>query len=98
METKLLDYYSDDDLTIKIEPFGKGVMFHMEVHNWKLSVLKKSYPIVARLFEDMAKLGFIRGATITPNPKFAKLYGGTTTHILVTEDQQRLEVITWELV
>jgi len=98
MQTKLLNYYTDEDISVNIEPFGKGVLFHVEISNWKLSVLKRCYVVCARLMEDMAAAGFIKAATITPNPKFAKLFGGTTTHVIVTKEQQRLEVITWELV
>lgn len=97
METKIHRYYKDDNFYVGIEPQEGIVLFHVIVYEWKPSVLRQMYIVCGRLFEDMAFLGYPKAGTITPNPKFAKLFGGTVVNELMINDK-RHEVIVWELV
>jgi len=86
-------FYKDEDFQIEYEVYEDILILHSEVFNWKLSSLKKGYRQFALLKEEASKLGFTKMATCTPNPNFAKLFGGKTQTILPNE----VELIIWEL-
>lgn len=52
---------------------------HCEVYNWKLSVMKELYVEFAHLLEVASDMGFSEVWSVTPNPKFCLLFGGTDT-------------------
>jgi hypothetical protein len=99
METKPLKivYYKDDDVLFQIEPNSEGVFLHCEVYNWKPSVLKKSYRVFGAFLNEAQELGIKKVVTITPNPKFAKLFGGEVVTKGYIDDVLH-EVIQWVVV
>ena len=86
-------FYKDDNFQIEYQEFGDTLILHCEVLIWKPSVLKEIYKQFARLQEDSCRAGYKRMATLTPNPKFAKLFGGETRTVL----PNKVEFIVWDL-
>lgn len=89
-------FYKNDDFLIEVEALGDTVYLHCLVENWKPSVLKQIYKSFAYMEELFSRAGYERMATITPNPKFAKLFGGKTVREFEINDKP-CEVIVWEL-
>lgn len=98
METQTLKrvYYQDADVTVSVEVANNMAFLHVDVSTWNHSKLKKFYRIFAQLEKDCTDAGLIRMATLSPNPKFAHLFGGTTTSKFKHENKE-YEVVVWEL-
>lgn len=98
METQLpkLTYYKDDDFILEIQIYEGQVLLHCEVDNWTPSSLRRGYSVFKSLLSEVKDLNVDRLVTITPNPKFAKLFGGTTISEFEHENKIH-EVIIWEL-
>lgn len=99
METqrhKLL-YYKDNTFYAEVEHNSEGLFLHCEVFDWKLSSLKRMYIVFNAILEEVKNKGFTRLMTVTPNPRFAKLFGGTVEQELFI-NEIRHEVIVWEVV
>jgi hypothetical protein len=99
METKLPKqlYYKDDNFTLEVEPIDGEYFLHCIVQEWNASVLRRMYKVFAVLLEEANQHGVERMYTVTPNPRFAKLFGGTTIgHVEI--DNVLHEVIIWEKV
>lgn len=99
METKSLKvtYYKDEDFVFDFELNDEGVFLHCNVSNWKPSVLKRMYNVFASFTLEMEKHNVKNFMTVSPNPKFAKLFGGTVIHKGYIDDVLH-EVIQWEVV
>lgn len=89
-------WYEDDSFVLYIEPCNDVLHMHCYVSDWKLSVLKNMYAVLAQLMEVAARRGFKYLVTVTPNPKFAKMLGGVCVEELQINDEY-CEVIVWEL-
>lgn len=89
-------YYEDEEVKVAYEEFKDMVFLHCEVKVWRLSVLKKLYRLFASLGDFLVKKGYKEMATLTPNPRFAKLFGGTTRQYLEVNNE-KVEYIVWEL-
>lgn len=98
METQIRNmFYKDDDFNVETQIHGDCVFLHVHVDVWSLSVIKRMYRVYAELEDTCVKAGFSRMATITPNPKFVKLFGGRTIETL-TINNEHMEVIVWDLI
>ncbi len=97
METQLpkTTYYKDDDFILELQWHEGQIFLHCEVSNWKLSSLKRMYSVFKSLLTEVKNLEVDRLITITPNPKFAKLFGGTVISDFEYENTN-YEVIIWE--
>lgn len=89
-------YYEDSDATFKYVAYGKELELHCEVFHWSPSVLKKAYRVLGDFMNHMRKQGFEKMFTITSNPDFAKLFGGTTV-ANIKKDNKEYEVVVWDL-
>lgn len=89
-------FYSDDDAVFEYEEDGTRLALHCEVFNWSPSVLRKSYRVLGDFMNKKRKEGFEKMLTITPNPKFAKLFGGTSIGT-IEHDGKEYEVVVWDL-
>ena len=98
METLLpkKTYYSNQDFKFEIEQLRDEIFLHCEVYNWKPSALRLGYSVFHTLLEECKTKGIEKVFTITPNPKFAKLFGGETVNSFSNNDID-YEVIVWEL-
>lgn len=84
-------FYSDSDFSFLLSEYDNNTFLHCEVNKWSLSVLKRMYKEFAR-FCNTVESDFY---TVTPNPKFAKLFGGKCLGC-VTQDEITYEVIKWD--
>lgn len=96
MSDKVVAYRAEEYL-VEVQPFGDEVHLHINVFEWKPSVLKQLYLVFAELKAVLTEKGFSSMKTISPNPKFAKLFGGKTTEELFI-DGVYYEVIVWDLI
>ena len=92
METPRFKYIENEKYLFEVE-FCEGTPFlHLQVYKWSPSVLKELYSAVKSLKEILRRLGCTKMRTITPNPKFAKLFGGECVDYFMNA-----EVIEWDL-
>ena len=98
MQTQSLKqtYYKDDDVHFEIERCGGEIFIHCTVTKWSLSVLRRAYHIFSQFIIDSQNKGFKRIITLSPNPRFAKLFGGSTIYSLI-QNNIEYEVIEWDL-
>lgn len=98
METQLLKlrYVDNEQFLVDLEFFDGVVFIHCLVHSWNLSTLKKMYSYFKELKQELSSIGIQKIVTVTPNPKFAKLFGGNTVNKIDYLGAE-YEVITWEL-
>lgn len=89
-------YYKDEDASFEFEKLDGLIILHCEVYKWKISVLRKAYSVFGKFCNEALAGGVEKIATVTPNPKFAKLFGGTS--VAVIEHENKIyEVIIWDL-
>jgi hypothetical protein len=88
--------YEDDNYKVEVELVGDSAFLHCFVTNWKPSVLRNMYFVFAMLQKTLKENGYTKMSTVSPNPRFAKLFGGETVNTLVHNDIE-YEVITWDL-
>lgn len=87
-------FYEDEDFILQYN-FDKGqVLIHCEVDKWSLSSLKKGYRIFAEMMDTFRSVGYEKFYTVTPNPKFCELLGGTKIEGFKENGH---EVYVWEL-
>jgi hypothetical protein len=100
METQALQpkqvYYQDSNFRFEFERMGNLVVIHYTSYVWKPSVLKKAYSVFKTFLMECTENNITDVMTVTPNPKFAHLFGGTTTTTVVHKGQE-YEVIKWDL-
>lgn len=98
METPSLKqtYYKDADSIVEVELAFPIACLHCEVGNWSPRVLRQLYRVFAQLSQELKQNEYTTMITASPNPKFAKLFGGTTIN-KCTLNNQEYEVIVWEL-
>lgn len=88
-------FYEDEKCTVAYEEVFGMVFLHCDVRVWSLSVLKHLYSLFANLEDFFKEKGYKQMATLSPNPKFAKLFGGETRQYLEYNNKQ-VEYIVWE--
>jgi hypothetical protein len=98
METQSprITYYENSDFKFEYERAGNEVCIHCEIYNWKLSVLRFGYSVISSLLEECRDRGVEIVYTISPNPKFAKIYGGRSVKTF-TLDNKEYEIVIWDL-
>lgn len=88
--------YKDEDFTVEWEEMEDCLFLHCEVAYWKLSAFRRMYKVFAELKELAVQRGYSSLSTITPNPRFAKLFGGETVNSFIKEGIE-YEVVVWVL-
>lgn len=97
METQLRNLlYKDNDFIVEWEESEGALLLHCEVVYWKLSSLRRMYKVFAELQDIAKQKGYSLLSTITPNPRFAKLFGGETVDSFTREGVE-YEVVIWDL-
>ena len=89
-------YYEDEHLTLELERHGHQIYLHVQARKWSPSIAKHAYSVLHSLFEDMKDSGYQEAWSITPNPKFAKMFGAYTFTKFQYENKQ-YEVVKWDL-
>lgn len=95
MPKKILAY-SDENSGVYLQPIGNVVHIHCYVTKWTHSQLKKLYNVFNDIVVFTEARGFEFLVTVTPNPKFARLFGGEVINELTINGEPH-EVIIWEL-
>lgn len=89
-------YYEDEDFKLECNEFNGEYFLHCVVYNWTISSLKKGIKVFGELLNEKESEGVKRLVTATPNPKFARLLGGTYFETIYKEGK-RYEVYQWVL-
>lgn len=88
--------HEDVNCLFQVELVDDWLLMHVEVKQWSVKIFKEMINIFADFENKMYKLGYSKLATVTPNPKFAKMFGGSTVKQFTVQGQQ-VEAIVWEL-
>ncbi len=85
-------YFRDETFSLEYNEDSEGrLCVHCDVFEWKLSTLKKIYREWATfLNENVGKIVY----TVSPNPKFVRLFGGKTVSVL-NKNGKEYEVMVW---
>lgn len=99
METQSLKevFFENDDYTLETEPFNNMLVLHCTVRNWTASSLRHGYNKLGELMNKASDSGYDQLITITPNPKFAKLFGGEVIDKF-SRNNEKYEVVRWDLI
>lgn len=89
-------FFRDSSFSLEIEFYEESVLLHCEVQVWTKSVLRKMYLVFAELERQCMLNNISKMMTVTPNPNFAKLFGGETVNRFQLGEKE-YEVIIWEL-
>jgi len=73
------------------------INLHVDAYNWNKSVLKEMREVFEEAKEGFHLEGFSKLYTVTPNPKFCKLFKGYTDLGVVDIDGVGYNLITWDL-
>lgn len=94
----------DKEIHIRTEDFhlytknqDEEVHVHCLVDNWSLSVLKELYQKVGALKNILMENNVEVVYSISPNPNFCKLFGGSSIATAVDRNGRILEVMVWVL-
>lgn len=89
--------YEDDDVSFKAERVGTAtLLLHCKVSHWSPAKYKKMLKVFGQfLNESLGYLGYREVITVTPNPKFCKLFGGKTVNSFTYEGKY-YEVVRWD--
>jgi len=89
-------YYQDSNIKFEYEMCADFVAIHCAVTVWNKSVLRNAYFVFGEFMNMTTDLGITKIVTLSPNPKFAKLFGGKAVKSFPYEGKN-IEVIVWEL-
>lgn len=89
-------YYKDEDLIFEYQEYKGNIFLHCNFTNWRLSSAKRFYSVLHTFLEEAKKNESIHTImSISPNPKFCHMYGGTTVKTINYEGKD-YEVVKWE--
>ena len=89
-------FFEDADGILEYEMYDGCCILHSQIYSWKLSVFKKCLRVLNTLLNTMRMMGIQYVVAITPNPEFAKLFGGHYISTMEYEDKE-YEGIIWDL-
>lgn len=89
-------FYKDETFSLEFDDLGEEALIHMYVNSYTHKSVRKWYLETERLREYLIANGFTRAFTVTPNPRFVKLFNGE--HTASFEHEGKLyEVVVWDL-
>ena len=99
METKSLKqtYYQDNNFSVEYELAENILNLHCNVINFTTNVLRTMNYVFGKLMNEAREKGYEQLMTVTPNPRFAKLFAGKYQDTLVDDTGKEYEVYTWDL-
>lgn len=89
-------YYKDDNISLEFEYFGEDILIHSNVTKFTHTILKDAIVVFSMFLNECADGGYKRVFTVTPNPKYAKIFGGRKVNTLSYLNKE-YEVIEWDL-
>lgn len=87
--------YEDEDVLFEYEAMGEDLLLHCEIKQWSHSKFKNMIKVFASFMNQAESLGYKKVFTVTPNPNFAKLFGGRKTNSFEYEGKY-YEVVLWD--
>lgn len=93
-EMQRFDFFKNKDFTFCYSVFEGRILIHCYVNNWSVSVAKIAYRVFNTFVRALKEEGVVCFYSITPNPKFAKLFNGECIKI-IEYDGKNYEVIQW---
>lgn len=88
--------YQDENILFSFNVYDGKLLIHCEMKDFKLSVLRRSWKIFGAFMNECVDKGIKEFYTVTPNPKFAEIFGGIFSHKMIYENKE-YEVYKWEL-
>lgn len=89
-------YYRDEDFSLEYELSEGGLLLHCNVNRFTPSVVRNGVSVFAFMLDEAQAAGVEKVYTVTPNPKFAKMFGGTKVNEFSYFGKE-YEVIEWDL-
>ena len=89
-------YYRDENFSLEFEKFEGDLLIHCDVTKFTPSAVKQGILVFGMMLNEARAGGFERVFTVTPNPKFAKMFGGVSVNT-VNYLGKEYEVIEWDL-
>ena len=98
METQLPKqvYFQNEDCKVAYQIYEDVVNIHCEMYKTTPRTIRNGYKIFVEMQKYFKEQGYKALITITPNPKFVKMYGGVFVSTVVY-DEKEYEVFKWEL-
>ena len=98
MEIQTFKGYECADFSLRLESVDNDDLYmHVEAKRWTPSVLKEMYRVFAGVCMEAQGLGYKRMCTVTPNPKFASLFGLREINSL-DYGNKHYKVMVWDLI
>lgn len=89
-------YFSNEDFTVEFEIYKGDLLLHCNVRKFTPSVLRLGYSVFANILLECEQASIPRAFTVTPNPHFTRMFGGTTVNKFSLNEIE-YEVIEWVL-
>jgi hypothetical protein len=89
-------YYKDENISLEFEPYEGDMLIHSEVKHFSPSIYKEALSVFGWFLNDCYSGGYKRVFTVTPNPRYARMFGGKTVNSL-TYLGKEYEVVEWDL-
>lgn len=99
METlrRKVQIYLDEDFDFHATIVDGEYYLHLETKKWSPSTYKMMKGYFKDFLSYMKENGVAQVFTISPNPKFVKMFGGEVLGKVIHEEKE-YEVIRWELI
>lgn len=89
-------YYRDENISLEYEISNGDVLVHSYVNKFSSAVFRKALETFAIFLNECQEAGVKRVFTVTPNPKYARLFGGVSVNSFEFIGKE-YEVIEWDL-
>lgn len=89
-------YYRDENFSLEFEWFGGDILLHCTVNKFSVEIVKQGYIVFGMMLNECKDAGVNRVFTVTPNPKFSRMFGGVKVNELEYLEK-KYEVIEWDL-
>lgn len=97
METQLHNvFYKDETFSLEFDDLGEEALIHMFVNSYTHNSVRKWYLETEKLKAYLISTGFVKAFTVTPNPRFVKLFNGQHT-ASIEHEGKIYEVVIWDL-
>ena len=89
-------FYSDDNFSLQYEPWGENVLVHFYVNKVSHTEMRKWYKQAVAFEQFAIDQGYKQIITVSPNPRFVSLFGGTEIQSIHYNGNE-YRVMIWDL-
>ena len=89
-------YFKNEDFCVEFEFYNGGLLLHCTVERLTPRVLRLGYQVFANIGIEASDAGLKKMFTVTPNPRFVEMFGGTSVNKFTLNDIE-YEVMEWDL-